>query len=119
MADLKLDIKKETDVKLKQWGIWARNSGIYCGFPNATPFRRLAGQQVGSAIISDVEGSEIDQAVSTLEEFDKDAKLFTVFYYVHGIDCHEMKSTKLKAGKSKAFQLKNIALSWVSAQLYR
>lgn len=118
MHSLAVENKKEADSLLRRWGNWAAANGDYVGYPNMTPYRRLQGQSIGAAGLTDEEGAHIDGIISDLKDFNKEARELAVFYYVHGFQLQDLKQTKLKAGRTKAIMLKSEVLTWVCSRLF-
>lgn len=118
MHSLAVENKQEADSLLSRWGNWAAANGDYVGYPNMTPYRRLQGQSIGAAGLTDEEGAHIDAIISDLKAFNKEARELAVFHYVHGFELQDLKHTKLKAGRTKAIKLKSEVLTWVCSRLF-
>jgi len=118
MHSLAVENKQQADQKLRQWGSWAAANGDYIGFPNMTPYRRLQGQSIGSAGLTDEEGAHIDAIISDLKAFNAEARELAVFHYVHGFELQDLRRSTLNAGKTKAIKLKSEVLTWVCSRLF-
>jgi DNA-directed RNA polymerase specialized sigma24 family protein len=72
--------------KLVEWARWRHaGAGVNIGYPTQTPFRRLLGGSVATAMIADEEGEKIDRAVSRLLDRCRDQGEVLVLYYVEGM----------------------------------
>lgn len=117
MNNLSVENRKDADNLLMRWGNWAAANGHYQGYPNMSTFRRLQGQGIGSAGLTDEEGSKIDEIISQLGRSEKKAVEVVVMYYIHGFDLKGMTHhIGVKFGKAR--ELRELAITWVTARLF-
>ena len=88
---------------LLEWGRWSR-SDKRLGYPSCTPFERLRGGGIASAMVTDDTASLVDMAVSSLKRANLSQARALKWYYVKNLPLHLI-ARKLRVDRAQALQI--------------
>lgn len=113
-------MKKEfnrADWFLGQWARWSFiDGGGAAGYPSSTPFRKLLGGSLPSAMISDEEAQLIDTIVAQLRQHHPTIAKAIKTYYRNG--CNVTKTAQMmETDRHKVDQYIKQGIMWVDAAL--
>jgi len=110
----------ETTQLLTEWSRWARQGhGLgHLLWPSQTPFRRLTGGGVPSALISDPVALAVDDCVSRLIELDEEAGQIIVAYFLAQRNLCRV-ARELKMSRHKCRARLDGAVAWICGRLDR
>ena len=110
-------IDYDTRWLLEQWARWSNvNPGLSLAYPNATPFRRLLGTTVPSALISDEEAEMVDRAVAKLLCRHPQMGKVVALYYLSGCNVSWV-AKAMGIYRQKANELLQSGTAWLDGVL--